>query len=191
LNKHIYKVAVDACNDVYIHNTDLGTTEFHHFITTINGRRFQVLAIAGTNEALDWLKNFNLLSWQNIKLPAYRAAHQINDKIKHQLKRFDHLPLLVCGHSKAGATAIAFKRLFGADYCVAFAPARSLRHWAKLKMSNTTIFIDPDDLVSKLAFISFTHPKCRVFKAREDHLLFSISDHVMKHWVEFVNNMFD
>lgn len=191
MNKELYKVAAKACSDVYEINTDLGTTEFHHTIKTIHGRRWQVLSIAGTNETLDWLKNFNLLSWQGIKLPAYKAAHKINDKIKHKLKRFEHLPLLVTGHSKAGATAIAFKRLFGANYCVAFAPARSLRPWAELKMSSTTIFIDPDDLVSRLAFISFEHPICRVFKARENHFFFSFEDHCMDNWVEFVNKMID
>ena len=187
LNSEFYKVAVKACADVYKNNTDLGTTEFRHAIKTINGRRYQVLAIAGTNEWKDWLININLFSRKGIKYGAYKAAKDINEK----LRRYKGLPLLVCGHSKAGATAIAFKRLFGAEYCIAFAPARSIRPWAKKEMENTVLFIDPDDIVSKLAFISFTHPICTVIKAREDHDFYSIGDHKMKHWIEFVSKMVD
>ena len=35
---------------------------------------YQVLAVAGTNEAADWIGNLNCSSWQGIKTAAYRAA---------------------------------------------------------------------------------------------------------------------
>lgn len=190
MNKELYQVAAKACYDVYEKNTDLGTTEFHYFLDIVNGKSVQVLAIAGSNELKDWFVNVNLFSWKGIKIGAYRSAKKIHKELKNILSVVD-LPLIVCGHSKAGPTAIAFKRLFGAEYCIAFAPARSLRYWANRKMDNTVIFTDPDDLVSKVACISFGHPICKTIEAKSDHLLFSIDDHVMKHWIEFVNNMID
>ncbi len=179
--KNLYKIAARACQDVYHDNTDLGTTEYK---LEIMGD-IQVLAIAGTNELADWGKNFNLLSWKGIKYPAYKSAKEIHDQVKNKITK----PLLVTGHSKAGPTAIAYKKLFTSSWCVAFAPARSLRYWTDRKMANTTLFIDPDDPVSQVGFISFGHPECEIIKAKDDHLGFYVDDHFMNNWVGFVEGM--
>ncbi len=185
MDPELYRIAADACQAVYKDNTDLGTTEFKVSFTVLGDEFVQVLAIAGTNEPADWLHNFNLFSIKGIKKPAYDAAQEINATIK----KVDGYKLLVCGHSKAGPTAIAYKRLFGADYCVAFAPARGLRYWADRRMENTTILIDPDDPVSKAGFLSFGHPVCHIIQAPDDHFGLSVSDHFMKGWVEFVEKI--
>lgn len=185
MNPELYKIAVNACAEVYETNIDLGTTEFNLFKTMINGEDVQVLAIAGSNEIDDWIINFNLFSKKGIKIGAYKAAMEIRENIFRDYK----CKLLVCGHSKAGATAIAFKKLFNADYCVAFAPARSLRYWAGRKMENTTIFIDPDDPVSRVGFLSFGHPDCEIIKAKDNHLMPSWSDHDIENWVKFVEGI--
>ncbi len=179
--KNLYKITARACLDVYQDNIDLGTTEYK-LKTMVD---IQVLAIAGTNELADWGKNFNLFSWKGIKYPAYKSAKEIHDQVKDKITK----PLLVTGHSKAGATAIAYKRLFTGSWCVAFAPARSLRYWSDRKMQNTTLFIDPDDPVSKAGFISFGHPQCKIIEAEDDHLGLHVADHFMGNWVEFVGNL--
>lgn len=179
----LYHYAANQCERVYRENIDLGTVEFDFFRYFENKSQkiTQVLVIAGTNEAADWLSNFNLLSWNGIKIAAYRAAN----KIKKHIKIDPDLKLYVFGHSKGGLTAIAFNKLFKADKCVAFAPARGLRYWINREMPNTTIFIDPDDPVSKAGFINFGHPKCNRVTAKDDHLLPSIDDHFIEKWVTY------
>ena len=188
MDKYMYQMAAGTCSEVYKNNPaiqDLGTTEFMLSNGSWTGRPVQILAIAGTNEIKDWRINLNLFSQQGIKIGAFKAAHEIHSKFK----RDKDVPLLVCGHSKAGATAIAYKRLFDADYCIAFAPARCLRYWADREMENTTIFIDPDDPVSTLGFLSFGHPQCDRIYAKNDHLGLSVKDHFMDNWVQFCGNL--
>jgi len=185
MNSELYRVAADACQVVYDKHQDLGTTEFNNSFAMVGDEFVQILAIAGTNEPADWWKNLNLWSKQGIKKPAWDAAHEIH---KHFPRDPDY-KLLVTGHSKAGPTAVAYKRLFGADYCVTFAPARGLRYWANRKMEDTALFIDPDDPVSKVGFISFGHPICEVFRAENDHLLPSVGDHGMENWVRFTEGL--
>ena len=181
----LYKIAARACKEVYDDNIDLGTTEYQSWVRIWKGNPIQVLAIAGTNELADWWKNFNVLSWKGIKYPALKAAEEVNA----DFGRIQELPLLVCGHSKAGATAIAYKRIFGADFCIAFAPARSLRYWTDRNMDDTAVFIDPDDPVSKVACISFGHPICTTKEAKRDHILPWVSDHFMARWIDFTESM--
>lgn len=183
--KQLYPISAQACQDVYNRNVDLGTTEYYSEIKWYNGKQIQALSIAGTNEKEDWLKNISLWSEKGIKKVAVQAATEI----KNHFVRLPDIPLLVCGHSKAGPTAIAYKRLFGADWCVAFAPARSLRYWTNRTMRNTTIFVDPDDPVSKVGFLSFGHPKCRIITAKNNHVGISVGDHFMDNWVRFVDKM--
>lgn len=176
----LIRIAAKACQAAYQDNTDLGTTEFSDTIHPWNGGHIQVLAIPGTNEAADWLKNINLWSTQGIKKVAVDAAREI----KARFGRIPELPLLVTGHSKAGPTAIAWKRLIGADHCIAFCPARSLRYWAKRKMENTILIIDPDDPVPKVGAVSFGHPICPRITLPNDFGL-KVSDHFMDHIIEF------
>jgi hypothetical protein len=199
MNKRLYLEAALCCKQVYEINSDLGTTEFDITKHVINGKGFQILAIAGTNEPKDWLKNFNLTSRAGIKTAAYKAAYEIvNNKTFIRIRsRSPHLPLIVTGHSKAGATAIAFMKLFYKNhfpqtepsYCIAFAPARCLRYWTDRRMDNTTIFTDPDDPVSFVGRVSFGHPICEHIKNENNYFGFKIGDHKIDNWVRFTKNM--
>ncbi len=56
-------------------------------------------------------------------------------------------------------------------------------------MQDTTLFIDPDDPVSKAGFISFGHPDCKIIKAKNDHAGLYVDDHFMDNWSGFVNGL--
>ena len=196
MNKEMYLEAALCCQKVYENNIDLGTTEFNITRRVIKDKEYQILAIAGTNEPKDWLANINLISVAGIKMAAYDAAYEIiyNKDFSQERCRNSDIPLIVTGHSKAGATAIAFMKLFHdftlkPSYCIAFAPARSLRYWTDRKMANTTIFTDPDDPVSWVGRISFGHPKCEHIKSENDYPGFRFADHDIKNWVRFTKNM--
>jgi len=182
--KNLYLIAAKAIQAAYKNNRDLGTTEYQYKITMYRGKPLMVLAIPGTNELADWWENLNLWSTKGVKSSAYQAAMDIHN----HCPRFT-VDILVCGHSKGGAEAIAFNKLFLPKYCVAFAPARSLRPWTDKAMDNCTIFLDPDDIVSKLACVSFRHPTCKTIQALDDHCGISISDHLMGRWLSFVKDM--
>lgn len=164
----------------YDHNVDLGTTEYN----VMNFEGYQFLSIPGTNEFKDWFKNANLWSKKGIKKSAYDAAIEI-DKV---FKRSNKL-LVVTGHSKGAAEAVAYTKLFGAYRCIIFNPARCLRYWSDRNMDNTTMFIDPDDPVSKVGLISFGLPKCKIIKAKDDHFLPSVKDHFMDNWISYIKDM--
>jgi hypothetical protein len=181
MDKQLHKIARKACSKVYHDNIDLGTTEFQTSHVEYNGDLIQVIAIAGTNEARDWGENFKLWSTKGIKKAAVDAAREVSKNVYLSGRK-----LLICGHSKAGATAIAYKRLFGANWCIAFSPARSLRYWADRVMENTTIFIDPDDPVPKFGALSFGHPICTVVESQENHFGLCVGDHSMDQWEEFL-----
>lgn len=189
MDKELYRLACEASSQVYIDHIDLGTTEFKLTTVMYHDEYIQILAIAGTNEFLDWRENFSLWSKKGIKKAGVDAAVEVMMFPEFYTNRDSNLKLLVCGHSKAGPTVIAFKRLFNADWCVAFAPARSLRRWVDRRMKNTTIFIDPDDPVSKASFINFGHPICTTIFAEDDHRGLYIGDHYMYNWVEFVESL--
>ena len=186
MDNTLYKIAVNACAGVYKENIDLGTTEYSITSLIYKDNVLQILAIAGTNEMADWWKNVNIRSKNGIKKVAVDAAKEIHENFKERISSYK---LLVCGHSKAGPTAMAYKELYGADYCVAFCPARAFRPWNKKKMDNTTIFIDPDDLVPKLGRLFFTHPECNIITLPNDHKGWYIKDHHINHLVDYVNNM--
>jgi len=190
MNKSFYTVAVDACANVYKKNIELDmSTEYSYAIKTINGKRYQVIAVAGTDDLMDMFKNLNLLSRDGIKLSAYNAAK----RIMKDVKLLCNMPVIVTGHSMGGIVAIALKRMYKfIKYCIAFAPARGLRYWSNRKMKNTVIFTDPDDAVSEwLAILSFGLPKCKKFEGEDDHILISASDHKIEKWRRFVSKMVD
>jgi len=195
IGKEMFLEAALCCKRVYTENIDLGTTEFNIFNSKMLDVDFQILAMAGTNESMDWIKNINLTSIKGTKAPAYKAAEEIALSNQFSDMRDSSLPLIVTGHSKGGATAIAFQKIYGRfpfvspNHCIAFAPARSLRYWINRKMKNTTIFTDPDDPVSFLGRISFGHPKCEHIKGENNHFGFKISDHPIDNWIRFTNNM--
>ncbi len=182
--KELYKVAADAATKVYRRCIDLGTTEYSLTLEFLNGKWVQVLSFSGTNEIKDWRKNLNLFSKRGIKKSAYNAAVEVHKAIQKDL--YLGCKLIVTGHSKGAAEAIAYMRLFDADYCVAFCPARCLRPWTDRSMPTTTIFVDPDDIVPKLAPISFEHPTCCVIKLEDDVLGLSVKEHFMSHINQYI-----
>ena len=189
MNPEFYKMAVIACSEVYDKNIKLSLgTEYSHFLTKIGGKAFQVIAVAGTDDLIDMVKNINLLSRKGIKLSAYRAAK----RIMKDVDLCPGIPIIATGHSLGGAVVIALKKMFKIiDYCIAFAPARCLRYWSKRKMENTTIFTDPDDIVSNLlAIVSFGLPICNRIKSRKNHWSWSIKDHKIGHWKEFIKKIY-
>ena len=182
--KKLYKLAADAATRVYQRCVDIGTTEYDLSVHSLNGRLVQVLAFAGTNETKDWFSNLNLLSKRGIKASAFNAALEVHKAIQSKLKA--NIELIVTGHSKGAAEAIAYAKLFKVDYCVAFCPARCLRPWSDLEMPDTTIFIDPDDVVPKLAFVTFKHPRCERVILHNDVFGLSIKDHFMSHINKYI-----
>lgn len=194
MKKELLTKCAIACKEVYESNIDLGTTEFNLNLVYENGITHQILSIAGTNEKKDWLKNINLSSKKGIKRPAFDAAGEIMASKAFNKNRIVDIPLIVTGHSKAGATAIAFHKLYhdrmiGSSYCVAFAPARCLRYWINRKMKNTFIFTDPDDPVSFVGRISFGLPKAVHYKADNNYFGFKVDDHKIEHWIRYCQNM--
>lgn len=180
----LYKIAGQLCEEAYKNRTDLGTTEYLARVVAYKGMAVQMLAIPGTDELSDWFKNLNMLSINGIKIAAAKAA----DEIYANFKPMKGIPVYVTGHSKGGATAIAYKKKYGADYCIAFCPARSLRYWIDRRMNNTTIFIDRDDPVPKAGLFSFGHPICTRIMLPKDHIISSVSDHMMTHINKFLNS---
>jgi hypothetical protein len=140
------------------------------------------IAIAGTNDWLDWFWNLALLSRKGVKLGAYVAAQRIK-KYTLPLKR----PLLVCGHSKAGPTAIYLGKLLNADYSIAFNPAPGFR--GHQKFDNSLVITDPDDIVHKLGTINFNQPDCEVYKLPNDKKGIDLADHSINNVIEHFNKM--
>lgn len=182
--KELFKITCQSCLDVYEQNIDLGTTEYTFETITFEGAKFHLLAFTGTNEFKDWFANLNPLSWCGIKRSAAKAATEVYKQIHNKIK----YPIIVTGHSKAGAEAIAYKRLYGARYCVAYSPARSLKSSAKQEMHATWCFIDPDDPVSKF-FRFFRHPVCYKLYGEDDPEWLDISDHAMRNWKSFIKKL--
>ncbi len=180
MDKELYKIAAQACSAVYAEHIDLGTTEYRLSSAVYRGEEIRVLAFAGTNEIGDWGKNIDLRSRQGIKKGAIDSA--LETLFVHPVQT----KLLVCGHSRGGAAAIAYKRVCGADWCVAFCPSRCLRYWVDRRMDNTTIFTDPDDLVAWLAMLSFGFPICKRVRLPNDAIGWRISDHFMTHIDQFL-----
>jgi len=194
MQKDIFKACAVACKEVYEENVDIGTTEFFIKTIEIDGITYQILSIAGTNEKKDWFKNFDLFSKKGIKKSSLEAAKEIMSSRYFHEKRAGFVPLIVTGHSKGGSTAIAFHRLYqnrmiGSSFCVAFAPSRCLRYWAKRDMNRTYVFIDPDDPVSFVGRIGFGLPKCKYYYADNNHFGFKLKDHHIDNWIVFCEKM--
>lgn len=184
----LFKTAAKHSLQVYTKNISVGFgTEIDYRLVSINGKRWQVLSIAGTNGWLwDMLKNINILSRAGIKLSAYRAA----GRIKKYLNINTTMPLLITGHSLGGAAAIAYKKRFKKGRCIVFAPANCLRRYRSRKMSDTTVFLDPDDPVTQIfGRLSFGLPDCETIRAEDNCTFYSFDSHPMKNWGKFVGDM--
>lgn len=185
-NNNLYLLAAEAIQEVYKGiGENSGSTEWNLKTTTLEGEPVQILAIAGTNDLVDWLWNLALVSWNGVKFGSYLSAKRICKRVKIN----PNMPLVVAGHSKSGPTAFYYKYKYGADYCVTFCPARGLRK--KIKLDSTTMFIDPDDIVPKLGALSFNHPICKKITLPKDHKWISIKNHFMSHVINYLKHVDD
>lgn len=189
MDKSLLLLAAQACAASYVLNTDLGTTEYSLSKITYNNNPLQILAMPGTNEMADWLWNIHLWSKRGVKRCTYFAVEDIHKAIKNKLD--PDIPLLVAGHSKAGPDALQYMAKHKADYCVSFCPAPAFRRWNRPTLKNTTIVIDPDDLVPWAGIVNFTHPRVSdiVRLPRDKHwfdLKSRIKDHMMRHVIDFL-----
>ncbi len=187
------KKAALGAKAVYTNNIDLGTTEFS--LTVEDG--INCIDIAGTNEKSDWRKNLNMMSKEGVKKTSFQAAIEIAKYLRGGTIDLS-MPIIVRGHSKGGAAAIAYHKTIKKHFpylkshaCVAFAPARCLRYWVNRRMDNMVLFTDPDDYVSELlGRINFGLPKCEHhYEAPDNHWGFSVNDHPIDHWVHYTDKL--
>lgn len=78
-DKDLHLIMARAVKDVYDgkgHN--IGSVEWNSTVVEYQGQPAQLLAIAGTNEMIDWLWNLLLFSWDGVKIGSYLAAHLIH-----------------------------------------------------------------------------------------------------------------
>lgn len=152
---------------------DLGHVEFNSTLLNYQDELYQIIAVGGTDELRDWFWNLVPFSRDGVKLCSYFAA----EKIHNHCVPIPGAKLIIGGHSKAGPTALYYKQRYGAYYAIAFCPARGFRK--QFYMENTTLVIDPDDLVPKLGRL-FKHPEPEQMISLEDSFGFSIKDHSME-----------
>lgn len=187
MDRELKLIAAKACQAAYKKNTDLGSMEYTFTMTEYHGKPLQVLAMPGSNEFIDWLWNFLLISKNGVKRCTHLAADKVYVAIKDQLD--PNIPLLVTGHSKSGPDALQYKNKYGADHCIAFCPPPAFRKKTKPTLENTLIVIDPDDIVPKLGELSFDQPICDVEKLPDDKAWYDLSriysQHVIDHLVEY------
>ena len=191
MDKELYQISARCAEDVYQDSIDLGggvqVNIFHRIHYGLG--MLKVVAFSGSRmEFFDWSPvHGNLCLWSRGGIKG--SAQYQAKKAKNDLPNMWQRPLVVTGHSRGAAAAIAYKRLYGADYCVAFAPPPVIRPWAKHKMMDTTLFIDPDDPVSDAGGVSFDHPDCNIIRAKDDPGFKDVGAHPMSNWLKFVGEM--
>jgi len=209
MDRKLHLKAATAVKDVYAGNChNIGSTEWASTIIEHQGERVQILAIGGSNELVDWFWNLFPGSWDGVKIYSYLSAHLIDSgtwgdfewlrkglgairkivvKGRHeaipQFSRVPGIPLLVAAHSKSGPTGVYFKHKFGADLCIAFCPARGFSK--PVSLSDTVMYIDPDDPVPKLGKKRFDHPECQVVTLPNEPG-WKIGDHFIDHLIEYL-----
>ncbi len=200
MKKELLRIAAKYAKEVYVHaDCNIGTTEFSVIEHVMDdGTPINVLAIRGTDEFLDWWKNFDMRSKSGWKKYCVDSSKEIFRSSEFTKVLISDVPLLICGHSKAGPTAMRIKERaeiqrpyrWDKTYCVAFEPARGLRNNVTLKLENTVILKDPDSVVTKIGWSRFKHPEVdEVIELPNDKWYPSIKDHGMNNMDEFVKNM--
>jgi hypothetical protein len=154
------------------------STQWHQGAFIYNDQFVQCIAIAGSNQPTDWLWNVCMASWDGVKLASYFSAKRILKKYE----RVTNLPLMVCGHSKAGATAVYLAQLLNADYCISFNPAPGFR--TRRKVKNTLLVLDPNDIVHHLGKINFKQPDCEIYELPDDKKGYDLKDHKIENSIQ-------
>lgn len=208
LNKELYLIAAEEAAKVYQHaDYQVGprkTVEFSIVERELyDGTKINVLAIRGTDELRDWWKNFDMRSEGWWKKAVYDATECLmkQDVVRRTFN--SEMPLLICGHSKSGPTVLRLmwdaghtrRRSDLETFCVAFDPAKGLLNDRYVYLENTTIFRDPDSIVSYVGWSRFKHPGCTCITLPND-VAFSwlkpwtwVNQHSMGHFFEFVKGM--
>ena len=200
MDRELIKLAARACQAAYKpeNHIDLGHAEYMLDVIGYDSRPVVRLTIPGSNEGIDWVWNMWLLSHYGVKSCVYRAAGDIYRDVmknlpafleKNNLSRNIAYEWLISGHSKGAPTAMRFYDKYGGDYCVAFCPPPAFRKWNKPALSNTTIVVDPDDIVHKLGFISFDQPilgeGSEWIRLPNDHPGLNLKDHDINEIAEY------
>ena len=185
MDKSLAIIAAKAVKAVYDgHCENEGSTEWALTRTLYQEKPLQVLAIGGTDEWIDWVWNFVLASWNNVKLCSYFSAKKIHKRVTID----PDIPLMVAVHSKSGPTGQYYKLKYGADYCVCFCPAPGFRKAPVMR--HTTLYIDLDDYVPDAGQLNFDHPICEVTNLPKDKDVWDIKgrvgDHSIDHILEFL-----
>ena len=183
--KALYLLAANKVIEVYKGNSKKDkNTEWNSWISYWDHKQIQVLAIAGTNDLMDWFWNLCLLSKQGVKLGAYKSAQ----RILRSFERLPGVPLCIACHSRSGPTGIHLQEVLQAEYCIAFCSARGFRE--KKENKNTTMFQDLDDLVPKLGWSRFHHRQTKKIPLPKDKKWYNIKgkiqDHGMNHIKTFI-----
>lgn len=180
-----YAKIADLVKKAYTTRTDLGTTEYLLDSFEYDGITWQAILIPGTDELLDWPKNLDLHSLDGMKRASVEAAKEIRCDL---LGKIDYeRPVIVAGHSKGGATALCYHKMYDTDFCISFCPARCFTDETHLE--NCVVFIDKDDPVPKLGSLHFRLPECPTIELPDDHIGLKVSDHFMDHIIEFIKDM--
>lgn len=181
MNEKLYITALNAIENVYSgKNINIGSTEYAVTEITIDDENWQVLAIGGTNEPIDWFWNFVLISWHGLKLGCLLSV----TRIMKRFKRKSGYKLLIAVHSKSGPTGAELCKRLNAECGISYCPAPG--HRKAIEVPNLIIFNDPDDKITDLGKINFKHPKCKVVMLPDDPGWWIISDHFLKHIREYL-----
>jgi hypothetical protein len=173
------------------------STEFGLKKITIINKTYLAVVICGSNDWVDWvLLNPDLRTWpvRDNKAKKWRWIKWSGvleaKRVMKVLRKIDtnNLPVLLCVHSKSGATAPGMHIMLRnagimLDKTFNFEPATSLSK--SYYIENMVMFLDPDDPVPNLGKPVLTHPKCmRVYHPGGK----SGKDHSLSNWDKFIEN---
>jgi hypothetical protein len=180
VDENLFMIAAKACKGAYASGTKILTTEYSITEAQYDGETIDVLAFAGTDEALDWVLNLLPFSCDGVKFGSHLSVERVADRFR----RTEGRKLLVCGHSKAGPTAFKWKQKYGADWCVVFCPAPGFKRHDFL--ADTVKFIDLDDIVPKAGRLLFKHPVCSTVYMPKNRPWWDIRGRIKEHFMDRV-----
>lgn len=198
--KELYKIAFEGARDVYCKTNpqiiDFGILEMWVRMHQFDGKLWNHISFRGTDELKEWGVRGNLCvtSWDGIKRTARKQALIALEYLKLSENLNPYNQILIDGHSAGAGYAVALNKIIKKRYpflkakCVGFNIPPVLRPWACEYDEDITLFIDPDDPVSK-AFYGFRHPKCTIFKASNNHIGLDTGDHDINLWEKYINEM--
>jgi len=140
------------------------------------------------------LKNLDVRTTKGIKKGSYDAAKEVYEDCGHILKAVSsHCRLIITGHSKGAAEALAFKRMYKTKMKIwrtyAYCPPKVLSIGNKHEyMDRTYLFIDPDDMVSDVGWPFLKHPDAYTVYSKDNIWSDRITDHEIGRMIKFLRN---